>query len=85
MPKKSRRTKAKRRAMMAKATQEARSAQAKPPASQSPTSPLTPPRPQQQTSGYEHVLPELKRIAVIAGAIIAIIVILSVVLPLIHG
>ena len=84
MAKKSRRAKAKHRARVAgKATQEiqeGRSQQLKPmPAKlQSPT--RVSPKAQDLTSRYQYVLPEVKRIGIIAGAIILVLIILSFVL-----
>ena len=80
MPKKSRRAKAKHRAKVAKAAQEGRSQQPGPmPAEvQSPT--RVSPKAQDLTSRYQYVLPEVKRIGIIAGAIILVIIILSFVL-----
>ena len=80
MPKKSRRAKAKHRTRLAKTVQEGRSQQPKPlPAEvQSPT--RVSPKAQDLTSRYQYVMPEVKRIGIIAGAIILVIIILSFVL-----
>ena len=80
MPKKSRRAKAKHRTRLAKTVQEGRSQQLKPlPAEvQSPT--RVSPKVQDLTSRYQYVIPEVKRIGIIAGAIILVIIILSFVL-----
>ncbi|MGB6873333.1 MAG: hypothetical protein WBE46_04235 [Dehalococcoidia bacterium] len=83
MPKKSRRTKAKHRTRVANATQvaqEGRSQQPGPlPAElQSPT--RVSPKAQDLTSRYQYVMPEIKRIGIIAGAIILVLIILSFVL-----
>jgi len=83
MPKKSRRAKAKQRTRVAKATQvaqEGRSQQPGPlPAEvQSPTR-VTPKAPD-LTSRYQYVMPEIKRIGIIGGAIILVLIILSFVL-----
>ncbi len=80
MPKKSRRTKAKHRTRVAKAAQEGRSQQPGPlPAElQSPT--RVSPKAQDLTSRYQYVMPEIKRISIIAGAIILVLIILSFVL-----
>jgi hypothetical protein len=77
MAKKSRRAKAKHRAIVAKAAQEGRLSQVRPmPAGlQSPT-PASP-KARDSTSRYQYVLPEVKRIGIIAGAIILVIIILS--------
>jgi hypothetical protein len=89
MAKKSRRAKAKHRARVARATQatqatqeiqEGRSQQLKPMPTklQSPT--RVSPKAQDFTSRYQYVLPEIKRIGIIAGAIILVLIILSFVL-----
>jgi type II secretory pathway component PulL len=86
MAKKSRRAKAKQRARVAQvaqeaqATQEGRSQQLKPMPTklQSPT--RVSPKAQDLTSRYQYVLPEIKRIGIIAGAIILVLIILSFVL-----
>jgi hypothetical protein len=85
MPKKSRRAKAKHRAKVARVTQEGRSQQLEslPAEVQSPTrvSPKAQaPKAQDLTSRYQYVLPEVKRIGIIAGAIILVLIILSFVL-----
>ena len=85
MPKKSRRTKAKHRAAVANAVQERHSQQSGPlsaemqsPARVSPRA--QGPKAQDLTSRYQYVIPELKRIAIIAGSIVLILIILSFVL-----
>jgi hypothetical protein len=80
MPKKSRRAKAKRRTRVAKAAQEGRSQQPGPlPAEvQSPT--RVSPKAPDLTSRYQYVMPEVKRIGIIAGAIILVLIVLSFVL-----
>jgi hypothetical protein len=80
MAKKSRRAKAKHRARVAQATQEGRSQQPRPlPAKlQSPTRVSS--KAQDLTSRYQYVLPEIKRIGIIAGSIILVLIILSFVL-----
>ena len=80
MPKKSRRAKAKHWAKVAKAAHEGRSQQPGPmPAEvQSPT--RVSPKAQDLTSRYQYVLPEVKRIGIIAGVIILVLIILSFVL-----
>jgi hypothetical protein len=80
MPKKSRRAKAKRRTRVAKAAKEGRSQQPGPlPAEvQSPT--RVSPKAPDLTSRYQYVMPEVKRIGIIAGAIILVLIILSFVL-----
>jgi hypothetical protein len=80
MPKKSRRAKAKHRTKVARATQEGRSQQlgSLPAEVQSPT--RVSPKAQDLTSRYQYVIPEVKRIGIIAGAIILVLIILSFVL-----
>ena len=80
MAKKSRRAKAKHRARVEKAAQEGRLQQSRPLSAevQSPT--RVSPKVQDLTSRYQYVIPEVKRIGIIAGAIILVIIILSFVL-----
>jgi hypothetical protein len=80
MPKKSRRAKAKQRARVAKAIQEERPQQLKPLSAgvQSPV--RISPKIQDLGSRYQYVMPEIKRIGIIAGAIIVVLIILSFVL-----
>jgi hypothetical protein len=80
MPKKSRRAKAKHRARVAKEVQEGRSQQPEslPAELQSPT--RVSPKAPDLTSRYQYVIPEVKRIGIIAGAIIVVLIILSFVL-----
>ena len=80
MPKKSRRAKAKQRTRVAKAAQELRSQQPGPPPAevQSPT--RVSPKAPDFTSRYQYVMPEIKRIGIIGGAIILVLIILSFVL-----
>jgi len=90
MAKKSRRAKAKQRARMAKAAQEGRLQQPGPLSAevQSPTrvSPkVQAPKAQDLTSRYQYVMPEVKRIGIIAGSIIVVLIILSFVLPSVLG
>jgi len=85
MAKKSRRAKAKHRARVAKAVQEGRLQPLKPlPAEvQSParvSSKVQAPKVQDLASRYQYVMPEVKRIGIIAGAIIVVLIILSFVL-----
>jgi hypothetical protein len=95
MAKKSRRAKARHRARVAKAAQEKRSQQLTPPSAevQSPAriSPRaqTPraqaakgqaPKAQDLASRYQYVIPEVKRIGIIAGAIVVALIILSFIL-----
>jgi hypothetical protein len=80
MPKKSRRAKAKHRTKVAQVAQEGHSQQrgSLPAEVQSPT--RISPKAQDLTSRYQYVLPEIKRIGIIAGAIILVLIILSFVL-----
>ena len=79
MPKKTRRAKARQRTRVAKVVREGRSQQPGPPAEvQSPT-PVSPKAPD-LTSRYQYVMPEIKRIGIIAGAMILVLIILSFVL-----
>jgi hypothetical protein len=80
MPKKSRRAKAKHRAKVARVTEERRPQQpeAVPVELQSPT--RVSPKAQDSTNRYQYVTPEIKRIGIIAGAIILVLIILSFVL-----
>jgi len=77
MPKKSRRTKAKQRTRAARVIQEERlqqpgtlPAELQPPARLSPKAP-------DLTSRYQYVMPEIKRIGIIAGAMILFLIIMS--------
>jgi hypothetical protein len=80
MAKKSRRAKAKHRAIVAKAAQERRPQQTGPlPAEVQPPARVSP-KAQDLTSRYQYVLPEIKRIGIIAGAIILVLIILSFIL-----
>ncbi len=80
MAKKSRRAKAKHRRGGAKAVQERRPQQPGPiPAEpQSPVRVL--PKGQDSADRYQYVMPELKRIGIVAGAMILVLIILSFVL-----
>jgi hypothetical protein len=80
MPKKSRRTKAKQRTRVARVVQEERlqqpgtlRAELQSPARLSPKAP-------DLTSRYQYVMPEIKRIGIVAGAIILVLIILSFIL-----
>jgi len=77
MAKKSRRAKAKQRARVVQMAGEGRAQQPGPlPAEvQSPT--RVSPKAQDFTSRYQYVMPEIKRIGIIAGAIILVLIILS--------
>jgi hypothetical protein len=80
MAKKSRRAKAKQRARMAKAVEQRQPQQpmSMPTKLQSPA--RVSPKAQDLTSRYQYVLPDVKRIGIIAGAIILVLIILSFVL-----
>jgi hypothetical protein len=77
MAKKSRRAKAKHRERVARAAQEGRLSQARPMPAELQSPPPASPKAHEVTSRYQYVLPELKRIGIIAGAIILVIIILS--------
>jgi hypothetical protein len=80
MAKKSRRAKAKHRARVANRAQEGRSQQLEPLPAEVPSPTRISPKVQDLTSRYQHVIPEVKRIGIIAGAIILVLIILSFVL-----
>jgi hypothetical protein len=80
MAKKSRRAKAKHRALVAKAAQERRSQQLSPMPVRVQSPPRISPKVQDLTSRYQYVIPEVKRIGIIAGAMILVLIILSFVL-----
>jgi len=80
MPKKSRRAKAKHRAAVAKAVQERNSQQPGPLSSEIQPAPRVSSKTQDLASRYQYVVPELKRIGIIAGSIILVLVILSFIL-----
>ena len=85
MPKKSRRTKAKQRARAASVVQEERLQQPGTMPAELQSSDRVPPKAPDLTGRYQHVMPEIKRIGIIAGAIILVIIILSFVLPSVLG
>ncbi len=85
MPKKSRRAKAKHRARVAKAVPERRTQQLKTQPAELQSPPRVSSKALDSTSRYQYVMPELKRIGIIAGSIIVILIILSFVLPFILG
>jgi len=79
MTKKSRYTKSKRRATATKAAgRPSPQARTQPPELQS--SARIPPTAQDSPSRYEYVIPELKRIGIIAGSIMLVLIILSFIL-----
>jgi len=80
MAKKSRRAKARHRARAAKAVPEGRPQQLRPMHAEMQSPAQVPPKAQDLTSHYQYVMPEIKRIGIIAGPIILTIIILSFVL-----
>lgn len=76
MPRKSRRSKARQRAKanrrIAATYAEARTSPSQP----KPVSPL-PSKAREFTGRYQHVIPELRRIGIIAGAMIVVLIVLS--------
>jgi len=77
MAKKSRRAKAKHRARVKRAAQEGRLQQPRPLSAEVQSPPRIPSKVQDLTSRYQYVIPEVKRIGIIAGAIILVLIILS--------
>jgi len=85
MTKKSRRTKAKHRARVVNRAQPELSQQPEPMPAEVPSSTrvspkVQPSKVQDLTSRYQHVMPEMKRIGIIAGAIILVLIVLSFIL-----
>ena len=80
MAKKSRRAKVRHRARTAKAVTEGRPQQLRPIPAEMQSLAKVSPKAQDYTSQYQYVMPEIKRIGIIAGAIILTIIILSFVL-----
>ena len=80
MPKKSRRAKAKHRAAVARAIQERQPQQPRPVSAEIQSAPRVSPKTHDLTGRYQYVIPEVKRIGIIAGSIIVILIILSFVL-----
>ena len=80
MPKKSRRAKAKHRAAVARAVQERQPQQPGPVSAEVQSAPRVPPKAQDLASRYQYVMPEVKRIGIIAGSIVVVLIILSFVL-----
>lgn len=81
MAKKSRRTRTKHRTGAAKAVQ-ARRPQESGPLPAEPQAPArTLPKTQDVAGRYQYVMPEIRRIGIIAGAMIVVLIILSFVLP----
>ncbi|MBN2185887.1 MAG: hypothetical protein JW732_00315 [Dehalococcoidia bacterium] len=80
MPNKSRRSKAKQQARAAKAMQQGHPQQLRPIAVKPQSLDRIPPEVEDSTSRYQYVMPEVKHIAILAGSIILILIILSFVL-----
>jgi len=80
MPKKSRRAKAKRRAKLAQETQRKYSQSLKPVTAQLQLAGKVSPEVKDPTKYYQCLMPELRRIGILAGAIILILVVLSFIL-----
>jgi hypothetical protein len=80
MPKKSRHAKAKHRIRVAQVAEEGRSQQLGSTPAEVQSLTRASPKAQDLTSRYQYVLPEVKRIGIIAGAIILVLIILSFVL-----
>jgi len=80
MPKKSRRAKAKRRAKLAQETQRKYSQSLKPVTAQLQLAAKVSPEVKDPTKYYQYLMPELRRIGILAGAIILILVVLSFIL-----
>jgi hypothetical protein len=77
MPKKSRRAKAKQRAAVARAVQERQPHQPGSVSAEYQSAPRVSPKAQDLASRYQHVVPEVKRIGIIAGSIIVVLIVLS--------
>lgn len=77
MPKKSRRTKARYRAKTSRTALERHPQQARVASTRLPTASHLPSKTQELTSRHQHVIPELKRIGMIAGAMIIVLIIIS--------
>jgi hypothetical protein len=80
MPKKSRRAKAKRRAKSAQEPQRKYSQPLKPAPAQPQLAGKVLPEVKGPTNRYQYLMPELRRIGILAGAIILVLVVLSFVL-----
>jgi len=80
MPKKSRRTKAKRRARPAKVIQGEYSQSLSPAAVEPQLAATVSPKDRSSIDRYQYLMPELRRIGILAGAIILILIVLSFVL-----
>ncbi|MFB0556495.1 MAG: hypothetical protein ACETVW_01375 [Dehalococcoidia bacterium] len=80
MPKKSRRARAKHRAKLAQETQRKYSQSLKPVTAQLQLAGKVSPEVKDPTKQYQYLMPELRRIGILAGAIILILVVLSFIL-----
>ncbi len=80
MPKKSRRAKAKHRAKLAQETQRKYSQPLKPVTAQLQLASKVSPEVKDPAKYYQYLMPELRRIGILAGAIILVLVVLSFVL-----
>lgn len=80
MPKKSRRAKVKRRAAMAKAIDIGRPQEPRPASAGIQPAPPASAKVQDLGSRYQYVMPEVKRIGIIAGSIILVLIIVSFIL-----
>ena len=89
MGRKSRRAKARERARLARipqasqVVQDAAAQQAKPMPARAQSALRTVTKTEDLASRYKYVIPELKRIGIIAGSIIVVIIVLSFVLPVV--
>ena len=81
MTKKSRRTKARSRSRATRPAQQGASRQPGATAANLQASARVSPGAQDLTDRYQHIMPDLKRIGIIAGAMILVLIILSFVLP----
>jgi hypothetical protein len=77
MAKKSRRARAKHRAVVTKAVGEQRAQQVGQASAKVQSPARIPPKSQDFTSRYQYVIPEIKRIGIIAGSIVLVLIILS--------
>jgi len=77
MPKKSRRAKAKHRAKSAQEKQRRYSQLIEPVPAQPQLAVKVPPEVEGSTNRYQYLMPELRRIGILAGAIILVLVVLS--------
>jgi hypothetical protein len=80
MGKKSRRARAKHRAVVAKVVQEGNPQQVGHVSAKVQSSTRLSPKSQDFTSHYQYVIPEIKRIGLIAGSIIVVLIVLSFIL-----